>query len=548
VSDPNRLAISVTHSDGRVTRWGPDEPSPTDIPDDLTFGTQIPGGDKDLNCSLLRRIDLDYPDQGLFDHVRVYGPGNRTAWTGRMAQFPRSHGDGYQIVPGAVGRSAELTDDPSFREIYVDRDLSRWGPARVQRRLNVLGAWGMDDPAAVADAATGQPALVLAHTGAWTATALLRVEGWYDAANVPIGSIYYAWKRGPNVNNADTNWSWQVGAATDDVASGLTSSGNLRAAGPGTGTFTGAGTQDYGYIELLYGTGPAGADNAVYDLYWTVLAVYGTHGLTKQGTDSATSARGFYASDVVRNIVTRTAPNLTIGEIEATTFVIPHLAFTEPTDGASAIQAVNDYHGFDWGVYDGSFFYRSSDPDRLTWQARLSDGARLDLEGETAEQIFNGVYVTYQDPAGQRKTVGPPAATADATDAALADTSASNPVNAWGITRRWGMLEIPEVTTLAGATQLGAIWLGQHAAPQRRGTLTLTKTVRHPTEGDVPVWRVRAGDYISIADHPADAPRRIIETRYTHGGGGQLTCNLDNTPYLLDSIMARLGVGLTGIL
>jgi hypothetical protein len=241
---------------------------------------------------------------------------------------------------------------------------------------------------------------------------------------------------------------------------------------------------------------------------------------------------------VVRNIVTRTAPNLTIGEIEATTFVIPQLAFTDPTTGASAIQAVNDYHGFDWGVYDGSFFYRSSDPADLTWQARLSDGARLDLEGETAEQIFNGVFVTYQDPGGQRKTVGPPGATADATDSALADTSASNPVNAWGISRRWGMLEIPEVTTLAGATQLGAIWLGQHAAPQRRGTLTLTGTVRHPTEGDVPVWRVRAGDYISIADHPADVPRRIIETRYTHGGR-QISLNLDNTPYALVEIMAR---------
>jgi hypothetical protein len=131
----------------------------------------------------------------------------------------------------------------------------------------------------------------------------------------------------------------------------------------GTGTVSAAGAAKYyAAIQLYYGIGPAGADNTEYGAYWTCLAVYGTHGLTKQGTDSATSARGFYASDVVRNIVTRTAPNLTIGEIEATTFVIPQLAFTDPTTGASAIQAVNDYHGFDWGVYDGSFFYRSSDP------------------------------------------------------------------------------------------------------------------------------------------------------------------------------------------
>jgi hypothetical protein len=76
----DRLALSVTHSDGRITRWGPDAPQPTEIPGDLTFSTSIPGGDKDLSCSLLRRIDLDYDDQALFDAVRVYGPANKTAW------------------------------------------------------------------------------------------------------------------------------------------------------------------------------------------------------------------------------------------------------------------------------------------------------------------------------------------------------------------------------------------------------------------------------------------------------------------------------------
>jgi hypothetical protein len=109
------------------------------------------------------------------------------------------------------------------------------------------------------------------------------------------------------------------------------------------------------------------------------------------------------------------------------------------------------------------------------------------------------------------------------------------------------MLEISQTTTLAGATQLGAIWLSEHAAPQRRGTLTLTGTVTHPTEGEVPVSRVRAGDYVSIADHPADLPRRIIEARYTHGSR-QAILNLDNTPYMLDAIMQRLGVSLVGVL
>jgi hypothetical protein len=61
------------------------------------------------------------------------------------------------------------------------------------------------------------------------------------------------------------------------------------------------------------------------------------------------------------------------------------------------------------------------------------------------------------------------------------------------------------------------VWLQERSLASRRGQVTLTGTSRHPTEGSVPVWRVRAGDWISIADHPASDPRKIIETSYNHG-------------------------------
>jgi hypothetical protein len=131
----DRLSLSVTHSDGSITRWGPDETDPINLPDGLQFSTSIPGGFKDLSCNLLRRIDLDYSDQTLFDSVRAYGPGNRTAWEGRMAQFPRSHGQGFSITPGAVGHSAHLDDFPGFREIYVDRDPGSFQECPIERRL-----------------------------------------------------------------------------------------------------------------------------------------------------------------------------------------------------------------------------------------------------------------------------------------------------------------------------------------------------------------------------------------------------------------------------
>src|SRR5215207_114690 len=111
-TDPYRLALSVTHADGRITRWGPDDPA-WSVPTGLSFGTSIPGGFKDGTCALLRRLDRDYPDEALFDSVRVYGPGNETAPGGGMAQLPGQHGDQFGGHPGGVGGVAHLEDDPS---------------------------------------------------------------------------------------------------------------------------------------------------------------------------------------------------------------------------------------------------------------------------------------------------------------------------------------------------------------------------------------------------------------------------------------------------
>jgi hypothetical protein len=320
-------------------------------------------------------------------------------------------------------------------------------------------------------------------------------EAWYIApAGCTIAKIGYKAKD----TSKPAGWDAPAFVSADTDASGglistaATFDDTVRLATP-------ASAKRYVYV-YMYSNGTAATPAAGAGRRLSMIAAYGNHGLTLRTISGEPS--GVYASDVIANIITRAAPLITVpsGAIEATTFAIPHLVFLDPVTPADAIATVNAYHLYDWGVYNGAFFYRAPDPTRLTWQARLSEGAELDLEGDSGAQVFNGVIVSYTDPLGRRRLAGPPAANwpsstalADVTDASLVDTSTTNPATANGYTRRWGKLDIGFTTSDAGATALGAVWLAEHSLPQRRGALTITGTVTHPTEGPVPVWRSAPG-------------------------------------------------------
>ena len=197
-------------------------------------------------------------------------------------------------------------------------------------------------------------------------------------------------------------------------------------------------------------------------------------------------------------------------------------------------------------MYDNrEFFWRPTDPARTCWEARLSEGAHLNLEGQQGADTVNGVFVSYTDPTGARRTIGPPGAAADATSLSLADTSEDNPVNSHGISRKWARMDISQVTTEAGASQLGAIWLAEQAVPQRRGTVTVKGTIQHPTRGMRPTWAVRAGDYVRISDHPTDVPRRIIATDYRHDSR-EVQMDVGTESQKLTALLERLKVASVG--
>jgi hypothetical protein len=530
-----RLSISITKPDDRVIRLGPDEVDAAMVPGGLSFGSQMPGGYATASTNLLLRIDLESPVE-LGDRFTVHGPGGETAWDGLITALPRSHGDSYGITLNAVGFSSSLGWDPTFTEVYMDRDPASWTEPPFSRKVAVAGT---EDHSKI-QASSSAGGLLWEPPAESLPTSASRELHYAAPTGTTVGLIAYQGTRTGFTNfEAPNLFSSANENITSSVSQSLTLDSNINGL---------VLTTPARYLMLRAKVAVATTPGAGEQQRYTKIGVIGSHGVSLRSISG--DLDGVYASDVIAHILSQTAPELTYttgadGSIVPSTFPIPHLAFKDPVTAEDAILTANAFHVYEWGVYDDKeFFWRPTDPDRCCWEARLSEGAHLDLEGPQAADTYNGVYVSYTDPAGTRMTVGPPGATADATSSALADTSEDNPLNKWGRTK-WARLDISQVTTQIGATQLGSIWLGEQAVPQRRGTITVKGTIQHPTRGLRPTWAVKAGDYVRISDHPADQPRRIVSVSYSHDSR-EVRMEVGSSPYKLDSLLQRLNVASVG--
>lgn len=547
-----RLAASVTLPSGQVKRWGPDEQATADILTGLTFSTSDPGGFKDSNFGLARDIDIEWPDLRLLLNLELYGAGGRTAWEGRLQERPGRHGDDRTVSPGAVGWSAHLNDRP-FQEIYIDELVSNWGTPTINRRIQ-LNAGGFDlSKINVVESALGpggsNGAAVLFELLGFTKANTERAEAWYYGNGVDIGKLLYDFIV-PKAGGSELLTNAAV-LSTNDVAGSVQEGTNHKrtAAAQQTITAPGAGYK-YAYFKSLFEAaefeGQSGGDSYGF----SNPKVIGRHGLTMYG---AWPNVGFYASDVIADIVGRFAPKLNFttgseGTIQPTSYVIPQLAFRDLIKPADAILAVNAYHQWSWGVEDDrTFFYRPTSTYRKRWRIRRSKGDQDELLGPQADAAFNGVVVSFTDPSGVQRVVGPPEmSTAYATSESLADTRPTNPVNVAGITAKWGELQLGFVTDVSGAIQVGAFWLAaQLENATARGSVRVTGVVEDEYGAYYPAWAMRAGDSATVVDGDK-IERRIVETTYENDSR-QCTCQLDSTPHKFEALMERMGIALVGV-
>jgi hypothetical protein len=385
----------------------------------------------------------------------------------------------------------------------------------------------------------GRAALKTSVTGPWAAVGKPWSGALYDAGSgCSIGSIYYAWERaGTSFDASDGNWRWWVLTGTTDLMNVGDSTGNLRTGGPGTGTLVAGADRQFAEAALFYeATGAGGADNAEYAVLWTALTVYGDHGLPLIGTDP----KGVAASEVIRHLVGKYCPLLNTDAVEQTTYPIPHLVFRDGIDPYDALLEVNKYHLWQLGVYENrTLFFRPVDMTDYDWEVRLSDpGVTVDLQGDSAATLANGITVTYQDVATGRTKILTPDDYPE-----LRDPSDNNPATLAGLDVRTE-ISLSSPSTADAALQIGRAALAEFNAPKAPGTISVKGHIRDRAGHWQPCWKVRYGDRIIISDHPNDRPRLVVETDYQHDSE-TVSIAVDSTFKRLDAVLDRLGTALT---
>lgn len=510
----------------------------TDRCDSITFSATDRGG---FEIATLGLPSADRPTKGTRVTIRQ---GLEVAWDGRVAEVADHsvHGRATKTT-GCEGWQALLRDNP-YREIYADRDLSRWqGPSLDVQKTLIAEGWLPQAASVAPDPTAGAPSVVTGFSGPWTLPGIPRGEAWYDTGGIAIGSIYYSWVKG---SEAPTSWNWQLDLydVAEHGASG-DSSGNLAGAGPGTGTLSATtSTRKFAKALLFVSPSAAGGSSVAYAIYWQQLAVYGQHGLTKRGEEPG----GFYPSDIARHALGKAAGVQPGVIIDSTGYIAPHVVYSTPTNPADVINDMAKLLGWTWGVWEPPSIL-STEP-RLDFRPPPTDATAAVTKAECDElditsrlgDLYDTAIVTYTDAAG--------------TAGQVTVRLASPQLYETGVHERTLELE-GGLTSEEGAQVLGLFALGlSQIASRGAGQATLPLSVKLPNGASKPSCLLRPGiDRLRIVDLLDGGPMleqgtsrrdvfRIsrIETTVSKDGSPNTRVELDQGTNLLEVLQARLAL------
>lgn len=542
---PMRQYILATTPGGRTERWGFDGTDPANMIEDFSDSDSAPGGCKDFTATLPRKPGVDYSDMKMGTKTEVFGAGDYKVSEYRLERTPRTSGDILSMEPAATGYQVLLSDDEGAQEVVIDADLGGWGDPSTQRQLNL----GKENYVLSASASAGfhdageTPAGLMFDFSGVQKEAGIKPGGEqiYYGGGVDLGRLLYDF-----IGDGSTTWAETPALSSDDLWSSYDGPKNLNGASASqqevAATVSG---RRYAILQAFY-TGAFVGQMTNKHLF-THIRVLGRHGLPLYGTWPEV---GVLASDVIAYLLSRFVPGLRYttgpyGSIKPSSFIIPHLAFKEPTTVLEIITEALRFELLEWGVWPGQFgptFYmnpRGQREGRKRWRARIRP-AQLTETGQQMDQCYNRVVMTWTDVDGTAKILGPLGSGLPLTDARCEDLDPLNPINETGEDRT-RHLSMDGPATVEGAAETARLFLERCKLLDGSGEATLTGYVEDEHGAEWPYYCVKASDEIEFLGSSIPGYRYIVEARRNRK---QRAANIkiDAPPDSYEALLAELRV------
>ncbi|MDX8151084.1 hypothetical protein SK069_05730 [Patulibacter brassicae] len=557
--------LRVEHPDGFSTRLGDREPN-DNVASDLTWSNAVPGGHRDLSCSLLRNI-RHQGREGLLHRVVLHGAGSETLFDGRLHAMPRSSDGGGRLTPQAAGWQAALTDDETATAMFRDRELARWGQITADRRAYAADSYKVSDGSTGWHSSVGPTIDIAASSYAWGSNAgRPYIASMYDAgpgARVRRFRARMARLSSRSLQGSPWVFQWLAANAPDfltDTAYGL----DLNTIADGSVVHIQPDGPPRRFLELgaLYPTAPAGSvDDGEYGFHLHSPCIDTDHGMPEHPgagvLPDGQDMTGLLVSDMLSHTLGTYLPkNIrwttgTGGTIEPTSTPIAHVWLSDPTTVADIVTRLDAFEGRDWAVWDDGWFHYPENRVGRTWVAWTNSTSRADTplslspEGDTIDgRYYTGIVVSFTDFAGRPGTVGPLDSNAEIKTDQLRATDVTNPAVATG-TRRLRHLQLSAPVSHIGAIALGMVALAQSNQLTRKGTAVKRAVIRDETGKQHPYYAIRAGHYLRIAD-VGGPPRKIVECVY-NDAERSVTMSLDNPRDRLTLFLERYAASLSSI-